>query len=125
MGKVGHGESFYDVLVQFLLTFVESTDHVTCQATEDVFEWEAEFLKAAKYSADELIRHETHDHGDLGFWFEAARSFGDVSASTMFQDISKLVIGILMMSLYVQIILSKFNWVEWRVSMNHYFLRRR
>jgi hypothetical protein len=43
-------------------------------------------------------------------------SFADISAAAMFQDIDKLVIGIVMMFIYIQLIVSKFNLVEYRVS---------
>jgi hypothetical protein len=43
-------------------------------------------------------------------------SFADISAAAMFQDIDKLIIGIIMMFVYIQLIVSKFNWVEYRVS---------
>jgi len=50
-------------------------------------------------------------------YYEAGRSFGDISGVSIFQDIDKLVIGILLMFLYVLTILSNHNWVEWRVHM--------
>jgi hypothetical protein len=43
-------------------------------------------------------------------------SFADISAAAMFQDIDKLIIGIVMMFIYIQLIVSKFNMVECRVS---------
>lgn len=43
-------------------------------------------------------------------------SFADISAAAMFQDIDKLIIGIVMMFIYIQLIVSKFNLVECRVS---------
>lgn len=43
-------------------------------------------------------------------------SFADISASAMFQDIDILFIGIFMMFIYIQIVVSKFNMVEFRVS---------
>jgi hypothetical protein len=43
-------------------------------------------------------------------------SFADISAGTMFQDVDKLIIGIFMMFVFIQIVISKFNMVEFRVS---------
>jgi putative effector of murein hydrolase LrgA (UPF0299 family) len=43
-------------------------------------------------------------------------SFADISARSMFQDINKLIVGIIMMFIYIQIVVSKFNMVECRVS---------
>jgi hypothetical protein len=43
-------------------------------------------------------------------------SFSDISEVAMFQDIDILFIGIFMMFIYIQIVVSKFNMVEFRVS---------
>lgn len=43
-------------------------------------------------------------------------SFSDISAGAMFQDIDILIIGIFLMFIYIQIVVSKFNMVEFRVS---------
>ncbi|XP_048511966.1 NPC intracellular cholesterol transporter 1-like isoform X2 [Athalia rosae] len=91
-------------------------------ATEDLLTWENAFLKAARESSEDLRTVESNATAgtdeDLAFWYEAARSFGDVSSSTMFQDIGKVAMGVVLMSFYVQIILSRLNWVEWRVSID-------
>lgn len=42
-------------------------------------------------------------------------SFGDISSATMFQDMDKLIISGIIMFTYMQIVLSKFSWVEFRV----------
>jgi len=43
-------------------------------------------------------------------------SFADISAASMFQDVNKLIIGIVLMFIYIQTIISKFNRLEFRVS---------
>lgn len=43
-------------------------------------------------------------------------SFGDISAEAMFEDMDKLCIGILLMFVYMQIVLSEFNPIKLRVS---------
>jgi len=43
-------------------------------------------------------------------------SFADISAGAMFQDIDILIIGIFLMFIYIQLVVSKFNMVEFRVS---------
>lgn len=45
-------------------------------------------------------------------------SFADISGSTMFQDIPMLMIGITLMVIYVQLVLSKYNCVEARVRLS-------
>lgn len=54
----------------------------------------------------------------IAIFYSAERSFGDISAATMFADMDKLIIGIILMFIYMQIVLSKFSWVELRVSIS-------
>ncbi|XP_014479846.1 PREDICTED: Niemann-Pick C1 protein-like [Dinoponera quadriceps] len=82
-------------------------------ATEDVLNWESAYLEAAKNISDKL-QHERNENTSLVFYYEAGRSFGDISGTSMFQDMDKLAIGTMLMFLYVLTILSKSNWVEWR-----------
>ncbi|XP_046745326.1 NPC intracellular cholesterol transporter 1-like [Diprion similis] len=86
-------------------------------ATEDVLEWEKAFLEAAKDETDNLRLEEQTMKGGLTLWYEAGRSFGDISSSAMFQDITKVIAGVILMSFYVQVMLSRFNWVEWRFCL--------
>lgn len=44
-------------------------------------------------------------------------SFGDISGESMFQGIEVLFIGSVIMLLYVQFVISKFNWVEMRAVL--------
>ncbi|XP_034936281.1 NPC intracellular cholesterol transporter 1-like [Chelonus insularis] len=83
-------------------------------ATIDVLNWEAELLKELHASSELLKKKNKENNKTLQIWYQAGRSFGDISESTMFQDMKKIIIGIILMTLYVQVILSRFNWVEWR-----------
>lgn len=49
-------------------------------------------------------------------FYNAGRSFGDISSATMFQDMDKLFIGGTLMFIYMEIVLSKFSWTEFRVK---------
>lgn len=51
----------------------------------------------------------------IKIYYCAERSFGDISAATMFQDMDKLIVGIVLMFVYMQVVLSKYSWVELRV----------
>lgn len=42
-------------------------------------------------------------------------SYGDISSGAMFEDMDKLVIGIVLMCIYVHIVISKWNCVYQRV----------
>jgi Niemann-Pick C1 protein len=85
------------------------------QSTKEVYDWEAAFLRELKEVSNDLTRQKRNNR-TYSIYYEAGRSFGDISQDSIFHDIEKLTVGILIMSIYVQVILSKFNWVEWRVS---------
>ena len=76
--------------------------------------WESAFLENIQNLWYQL---QSERNNSLMLYYEAGRSFGDISGSSMFQDIDKLIVGILLMFLYVLMILSNRNWVEWRVCM--------
>ncbi|XP_043281988.1 NPC intracellular cholesterol transporter 1-like [Venturia canescens] len=87
--------------------------------TVDILNWEALFLRELASSSRYLnaLNVAGTNEQNLKLWYRAGRSWGDISSSTMFQDTGKIVFGILLMSVYVQIILSRFNWVEWRFCL--------
>ncbi|XP_011500202.1 PREDICTED: patched domain-containing protein 3-like [Ceratosolen solmsi marchali] len=80
-------------------------------STKKVSDWEAVFLKELKEVSNNLTENKTNTYS---IYYEAGRSFGDISQDSIFHDVEKLIAGIIIMSMYVQVILSKFNWVEWR-----------
>lgn len=84
-------------------------------ATSEVLEWESAYLNQVEKSKNRL---EQIGGNNLQLWYEAGRSFADISSATMFQDIDKLSIGIILMFLYVQLVLSNYNWVEWRFFLS-------
>nr|CAD7423184.1 unnamed protein product [Timema monikensis] len=75
-------------------------------ATGSILAWEKMFLQA--------MADISYDDREMKIFYEAGRSYGDISSSVMFQDVDKLIFGIIMMFIYVQIIVSKFNMVEFR-----------
>lgn len=90
------------------------------QATIDVLNWESALLEVL-HSSDQKLRLNSREiNQPMNIWYETGRSFGDISESTMFQDIRKIMMGVGLMTLYVLFILSRFNWVELRVSV-YYF----
>lgn len=48
--------------------------------------------------------------------YSAARSFGDISNSAMFQDYKILFFAVFIVTFYVYLVVSRCNWVEGRVS---------
>lgn len=72
------------------------------QATENVLKWESEYLKVLK--------------NESNLYYQAGRSFGDISSTTTFKEMDKLMIGMIFMFCYVLTILSRFNRIEIRVS---------
>ncbi|CAG9766015.1 unnamed protein product [Ceutorhynchus assimilis] len=76
-------------------------------ANEKALEWEITFINIS-----EKIKENEKE-----FYYFASRSFGDISNASMFQDIDKLCIGIAIMVIYVQFVISKFNWLEVRTVL--------
>lgn len=72
------------------------------------------YLQELEQASKDIVKQKFNS--TYSIYYEAGRSFGDISQDSIFHDVEKLVAGIIIMSIYVQVILSKFNWVEWRVS---------
>ncbi|XP_011872409.1 PREDICTED: Niemann-Pick C1 protein-like [Vollenhovia emeryi] len=85
-------------------------------ATEDVLKWELAYLESIRNLSNQL-QSEKKTNGSWALYYGAGRSFGDISATSMFQDIDKLIVGCALMFLYVLTILSNYNWVEWRFCL--------
>ncbi|CAF4815009.1 unnamed protein product [Pieris macdunnoughi] len=71
--------------------------------------WEQHFLNYIK----------SVDYGSKGIrlFYEAGRSFADVSGEAMFQEMDKLALGIIMMFFYILIAVSRCNWLEIKVTL--------
>lgn len=80
--------------------------------TEDSMLWEAAFLDRLH-----LIKDEKPEEEGSIMYYAAGRSYGDISADSMFKDIDKLVFGGVIMFIYMQLVLSKFSWTEFRIML--------
>ncbi|XP_053693061.1 patched domain-containing protein 3-like [Sabethes cyaneus] len=80
-------------------------------ATEGALAWEAAFLDKLHLIAENYTR------GDVNLFYAAGRSYGDISADSMFKDIDKLLIGGVLMFVYMQLVLSRFSWTEFRIIL--------
>lgn len=102
--------SLYMVHVDFLsVNFDENGNEAGTAdwATTPILKWERKFM--------DMMENVTRHAQDIEVFYEAGRSFADISAAAMFQDIDKLIVGIIMMFIYIQLIVSKFNMVEFRL----------
>lgn len=72
-------------------------------------QWENKFLDYMKYISNNSTK--------IKFFYEAGRSFADISGDTMFQEMDKLFIGIFLMFFYVIFGLSRCNWVEIKLTL--------
>lgn len=54
---------------------------------------------------------------DIKIYYAAGRSYGDISAATLFQEFDKLFLGAILMMIYMITILSRFSWVELRFQL--------
>lgn len=80
-------------------------------ATYNTMVFEQKFIETLKRLKSEL------DSEDITIYYAAARSFGDISSKTLFQDIDKLILGVVLMMVYMLLVLSKFSWTELRVTL--------
>ncbi|XP_058058482.1 patched domain-containing protein 3-like [Anopheles bellator] len=79
--------------------------------TENAVLWEEKFLKIVAKAKAELSTNETN------IYYAAGRSYGDISEESMFKDMDKLIYGGIIMFVYMQLVLSKFSWTEFRVIL--------
>ncbi|XP_034247320.1 protein patched homolog 2-like isoform X2 [Thrips palmi] len=70
-------------------------------------EWESYFLK--------IMHKVAANSTGMEIFYEAGRSFGDISASGMFQDMDKIFIGVILMLVYIQVQQTNRSWVETRM----------
>ncbi|KAL0275927.1 UNVERIFIED_CONTAM: hypothetical protein PYX00_003640 [Menopon gallinae] len=74
--------------------------------------WEKGFLDLMKEE------EEAHKDSNISIYYEAGRSYGDISSESMFQDVGKLFIGSIIMFIFVQfVLLNRFNCVEFRFGL--------
>lgn len=71
--------------------------------------WETKFLERMKSMSQNAT--------GIQIFYEAGRSFGDISRQSMFYDMDKLTIGIVLMFFYIQFGLSRCNWLEIRLTL--------
>lgn len=71
--------------------------------------WEMEFLN--------YVQNLNFTDRGLKFYYEAGRSFADISGQAMFQEMDKLSIGIVLMFFYVVCAVSRCNWLEIRLTL--------
>lgn len=74
-------------------------------------QFEAEYLKTMARLKKEL------ETDDIKIYYAAGRSYGDISAATLFQEFDKLFLGAILMMAYMIVILSRFCWVELRFQL--------
>ncbi|XP_076658012.1 patched domain-containing protein 3 [Halictus rubicundus] len=85
-------------------------------ATDEVFKWELSYLNLLHKNAKLLSNKKDANH-TAAIWYEAGRSFGDVTYVTMFGHMDILSIGFILMFFYVLVIFSDYNWVGWRIYL--------
>lgn len=82
-----------------------------------MLKWELSYLNVLHKNA-RLLNNKKNVNHTMSIWYEAGRSFGDVTFVTMFGNIDILSIGFILMFVYVLAILSDYNWVGLRVSFS-------
>ncbi len=64
----------------------------------------------------ERLKKELESDG-IEIYYASGRSYGDISAATLFQEFDKLFLGVIFMMIYMILILSKISWVELRFQL--------
>lgn len=82
--------------------------------TED---WVSVPLSLWEYKFLELMKNVSNESDDVKLYYEAGRSFADITGDSMFYELDKLFLGILLMYLYIQFGLSRCNWLEIRLTL--------
>ena len=82
--------------------------------TSEILAFEEKFLEVMTKLKKEL---ELNSTVKFEIYYSAGRSFGDISSAALFRDMDKLSLGILVMLLYMQLVLSKFSWIELRTTL--------
>ncbi|XP_063708133.1 patched domain-containing protein 3-like [Culicoides brevitarsis] len=88
-------------------------------ASESTMAWEKKFLNLISKMKKTLENNSTDN---FKLYYAAGRSYGDISNETMFEDIDKLVFGIILMFIYMQLVLSRFSWTEIRIQLSSFGL---
>ncbi|KAK4886579.1 hypothetical protein RN001_002850 [Aquatica leii] len=104
--------ALYMVYVNFSAVDMDKAGNIAGTAdwaSIEALEWEDKF--------NHLLENISKNENELGIYYSAGRSFGDITAASMFQDIDILVIGVGIMIFYVQFVISKFNCVEARIGL--------
>ncbi|GJQ66784.1 hypothetical protein Trydic_g18553 [Trypoxylus dichotomus] len=76
-------------------------------ASEECLEWELTYLEHMAKLEKNL--------SNLTMFYSSARSFGDISNETMFQDYDILTIGVVVVGVYFYLVISRCNWIEGRL----------
>lgn len=97
-------------------TEVDSTKLGNMAGTEDwatynTMAFEEKFLETMERLKSDL------ETDEIKIYYAAARSYGDISSKTLFQDMDKLFVGVALMMLYMILVLSKFSWTELRFTL--------
>ncbi|KAL1497076.1 hypothetical protein ABEB36_008097 [Hypothenemus hampei] len=103
-------ENYWLILVNFSSVDMNKAGNMAGTgewATEKALDWELTFMKIAENISSKMDN----------FYYFAGRSFGDISNNSLFQDFNKLFLGVVIMTIYVQFVISKFNWLEARVVL--------
>lgn len=98
------------------ITDMDTSHHGNDASTEL---WASETALAWEQGFVDVMVNASQNISDFKLFYSAERTFGDLSSDSMFRDMGKLSIGIVLMFIYIQIILSKFNWVEIKLILGN------
>lgn len=77
-------------------------------ASEQMMTWEKEFL----LKMDAMQKNMSTE--EFKVFYQAYRSYGDLTTAVTFQELDKYIAGVFLMFVYLQFVISKYSWVEFR-----------
>lgn len=77
-------------------------------ASEQMLSWEKEFL----FKMSNMQKNMTTE--EFKIFYQAYRSYGDLTTDITYQEIEKYIAGVILMFVYLQFVISKYSWVQFR-----------
>uniref|UniRef100_A0A336MLU8 CSON014057 protein n=1 Tax=Culicoides sonorensis TaxID=179676 RepID=A0A336MLU8_CULSO len=77
-------------------------------ASEQMMAWEKEFL----LTMQNIQKNFSTDGFEV--FYQAYRSYGDLTTAVTFDELDKYIAGVFLMFVYLQFVISKYSWVEFR-----------
>lgn len=100
--------SSYKIYGNYSADLSSKSTGISSWESEEILSWEKEFLD----KMEDIQKNMTTE--DFKVFYQAYRSFGDLTTSVTLQEVDKYIAGVILMFIYLQFVISKYSWVEFR-----------